>query len=229
MRVMDSLWQLGEGMGFQGDKLEVWRITCPFCNESGNFSFAFHGEKKKPNSDNRLNFDVYQCKNCVGFVHVFWSAGEGFGRGLYGFRVLPWPLDSKPKPSDNWPDGMKTFWVQAHDSLRRENLDAATVMARSAVQFIARERGAKASKLKGQIDELAAQGVLHPLMKDWAHEVRLLGNDSAHPDPYAQTDVTLENVKDVVNLLDLLLTYLYDLPKQVEDFRKRNAPKISTP
>lgn len=59
---MDSWWQLGEGMGFQGDKLEVWRITCPFCNESGNFALAYHGEKKKTNSDKRLNFDVYRAR-----------------------------------------------------------------------------------------------------------------------------------------------------------------------
>jgi hypothetical protein len=71
--------------------------------------------------------------------------------------------------------------------------------------------------------------VLHPLMKDWAHEVRLLGNDSAHPDPYTQSDVTLENVKDIVNFLDLLLMYLYDLPKQVEDFRQRNNPPKQAP
>jgi hypothetical protein len=148
---MDSWWQLGEGMGFQGDKLEVWRITCPFCNESGNFSLAYHGEKKKPNSGKRLNFDVYQCNNCIGFVHVFWSAGEfaGFERGLYSFRVLPWPLDSKPEASENWPHGMKTFWVQAHDSLHRENLDAATLMARSAVQFIAPRQGSQGFKPEG--------------------------------------------------------------------------------
>ena len=46
--MVDSWWELGEGMGNQGDKLEMWRITCAFCNERGNFALAFHGEKKKP-------------------------------------------------------------------------------------------------------------------------------------------------------------------------------------
>jgi hypothetical protein len=48
--MVDSWWELGESMGNTGDKLEVWRITCAFCNEQGNFALAFHGEKKKPNS-----------------------------------------------------------------------------------------------------------------------------------------------------------------------------------
>jgi hypothetical protein len=105
---MNLWWELGEGVGFQGDKLEVWRLTCAFCGEKGNFALAYHGEKRKPNSDKRLNVDVYQCKNCMGFVHVFWSASEfAFMRGLYNFEILPWPLNTKPEPSENWPDGVK--------------------------------------------------------------------------------------------------------------------------
>jgi len=222
--MVDSWWELGEGMGNQGDKLEVWRITCAFCNEQGNFALAFHGEKKKPNSDKRLNFDVYQCKNCMGFVHVFWSAGAVFGRGLYSYRVLPWPLSAKPEPKEHWPDGMKRFWIQAHDSLKNENWDAANVMARSALQYVVRDKKAIEGRLKDQIDDLTDKGVLHPLMKDWANEVRLLANESAHPKAPNPKEFTPQDAKDIVNFLDLLLLYLYDLPKQIEDFRQRNNP-----
>jgi len=137
---MDSWWELGEGMGFRGDKLEVWRITCPFCGEKGHFSLAYHAEKKKPNSGKRLNFDLYLCQNCFGFVHVLWSAAEFASgmQGLYNFKVLPWPLSGKPEPSENWPEGVKRFWIQAHDSIGNENWDAANVMARSALQFVVR-------------------------------------------------------------------------------------------
>ena len=69
---MDTWWELGEGRGLQGDTLQLWRITCALCGEKGNFTLAFHAEKKKPNADKRLNFDVYRCENCAGFVHVFW-------------------------------------------------------------------------------------------------------------------------------------------------------------
>ena len=92
---MDSWWELGESIGNQGDKPELWRIECAFCGEKGNFAPAYHAEKKNPNSDKKLNFDLYQCMNCMGFVHVLWSAGGGFGRGLYSMRILPWPFDAK--------------------------------------------------------------------------------------------------------------------------------------
>jgi hypothetical protein len=236
---MDSWWELGEGMGSRGDKMEVWRLTCAFCGESGNFTLAFHGEKKKPNAEKRLNFDVYKCGNCAGFVHVLWSASRmAYGmHGIYSYKVLPWPLAGKPEPSENWPKGMHRFWVQAHDSLANENWDAAVLMARSALQFIARHKGAKKGKLKQEIQELAAKGVLHPLMEEWSHEVRELGNESAHPDvatldPNAVQIVNEEpnppdqqDAKDIVNFLDFLLFYFYDLPKQIEAYRKRREPE----
>jgi hypothetical protein len=223
--MMNSWWELGEGMGFQGSEMEAWRIECPFCGVKGNFARAFREKKQKPNSDKCLYFDVYQCQNCVGYVHVLWSASEysSFGRGLYDFRVLPRPLNAKPEPSENWPSGMHRFWVQAQDSLTHENWDAASVMARSALQFVVREKGAKGKDLKAQIEDLVAKGVLHKLMADWAHEVRLLANESAHPEAPVPTDVTPEDARDIVHFLDLLLLYLYDLPKQIEKYRQRDS------
>jgi hypothetical protein len=223
---MDSWWQFGEGVGFQGDKLEVWRITCAFCGEKGNFALAFHEQKKKPNSGKKLNFDVYRCANCAGFVHVFWSAAEfAHGmHGLYNFNVLPWPLNAKREPSENWPEGVNRFWIQAHDSLKNENWDAANLMARSALQFVVREKGSKEGNLKVQINDLASKEVLHPLMQEWAHEVRLLANESAHPEAPQPPPVTPQDARDIVNFLDYLLFYLYDLPKQIADYRKRKTP-----
>ena len=224
---MDSWWELGEGMGFQGDKMEPWRLTCPFCGEKGNFSLVHHAEKKKPNSTKRLNFDLYRCENCAGFVQVLWSASRSaIGmHGLYGYKVQPWPLSGKPEPSENWPVGMTRFWIQAHDSLSNENWDAANVMARSALQFVVRERGAKKGTLKEQIDYLGTKGVLHPLMQEWAHEVRLIANESAHPDAPTPLIVTPQDAKDIVNFLDFLMFYLYDLPQQISEYRKRKTSK----
>jgi len=203
--------------------MEVWRLVCPFCGEKGNFSLSNHAQKKKPNSSKCLNFDLYMCHNCSGYVQVLWSAGEFASgmHGLYNFKVQPWPVSGKPEPSENWPDGVNRFWVQAHNSLTNENWDAANLMARSALQFIVREKGAKKGRLNEQIEDLGSKGVLHPMMKEWAHEVRLLANESAHPEVAEAPTVTSNDAKDIVNFLDLLLLYLYDLPKQISDYRKR--------
>jgi hypothetical protein len=226
---MESWWELGEGMGFSGDRMEVWRLTCAFCGEKGNFGLAYHAEKKKANSNKKLNFDLYQCRNCMGFLHVLWSAGEftsGF-HGLYNFKVLPWPT-GKPDPSEDWPDAVQRYWIQAQDSVKNENWDAATIMARSALQFAVRDKGAQGKNLKAEIEDLATKGVLHPLMKDWSNEVRELANDSAHPDPNAPPTQP-QDARDITQFLDFLLMYLYDLPKHISDYReRRNSAKTTS-
>ena len=135
--------------------------------------------------------------------------------------VLPWPI-GKPEPSENWPPEVQRYWTQAKDSLKNENWDAAAVMARSALQIALRNKGAKGGNLKGEIEDLTKNGVLHPLMKDWSTEVRQLGNDSAHPKPSAPPTEP-KDARDIVQFLDFLLMYLYDLPKKISDYRQRRS------
>jgi Domain of unknown function (DUF4145) len=78
--------------------------------------------------------------------------------------------------------------------------------------------------LYNEIEDLAAKGVLPPLMKEWSHEVRELGNDAAHPKPQT-TPPTPENARDIVEFLDRLLMYLYDFPKKISGYRARPKPK----
>ena len=204
--------------------MQLWRLTCAFCKEQGNFALAHHAEKQKGSSKKKLNFDLYQCLNCMAYVHVFWSATEhSIGHSLYDFMVMPWPI-GKAKPSENWPPDVQRFWGQAHESLGIENWDAAAVMARSAVQVTMRDKGAVGKDLYSEIEDLAAKGNLPPLVKEWSHEVRVLGNDSAHPKPNAPPTPP-EDARDIVQFLDSLLLYLYDYPKRISDYRARRNPK----
>jgi hypothetical protein len=172
---MSSWWQLGEATGYEGTELRLYRITCPFCDERGNFETVSHHVKRKPNSSKQLNFDTLECGNCKGYVMVFWSAGNG----LHNFHVLPWPLTFTRYP-EYWPEELGRFWVQAKRNLADENWDATVVMARSALQFALRDNKAKGRSLFEEINDLAAKGVLPPIMKDWATNVRELGNDATH-------------------------------------------------
>lgn len=217
---MDSLWQLGEGSGYDGEELALYRITCPFCMEQGNFRFEYRAQKKKPNSSKRLNFDTLECGNCRGYVMVLWSTSElSFGDGLHDFRVLPQAKKFEKYP-EHWPEAVGRYWLQAKRNIRDENWDAAALMARSSLQVTLREKQASGKSLKQEIDDLASKGILPPIMKDWANNVRELGNDSAHPHPL-QAPTNPQDAQDIVKFLDFLLEYLYSLPHQIDEYRKR--------
>ena len=215
---MNSWWQLGEGSGYHGGELALHRITCPFCMEMGNFEIAFHAEKKKPNSNKKLNFDTLQCANCNGYVMVLWSASE-YSRSLHDYHVLPGALKLSNYP-EYWPDVVGRHWLQAQRSIQGENWDAAALMARSALQAALRDHQAAGRNLKQEIDDLASKGILPPTMKDWSDHVRELGNDSAHPNP-GQDPTKPQDARDIVNFLDFLLDYLYALPHQIQQYRDR--------
>ncbi len=221
---MGSWWDLGEWSGYDGSELSIWRIVCPFCMEQGNFKVAFHAVKKKPSSAKVLNFDTLECGNCKGYVMVLWSASEIDSR-IHSFHVLPWPLRVDKFP-EHWPEEVGRFWLQAKRNLVDENWDAAAVMARSSLQIALRNNNAEGSTLKQEINDLAAKGILPPIMKEWADNVRELGNESAHPKP-GQPPVDKRDAKDIVNFLDFLLEYLYTLPHKIEQYRKREKGESS--
>ncbi len=179
---MDSWWSLGEWSGYSGAELALYEITCPFCSECGNFSVEFSAKKKQPNGHKVLNFDTLKCGSCASFVQVFWSGSHN----IHDFRAQPWPLKISEAP-DHWPEGIGRYWLQAKRSLKDENWDASAVMARSALQLALREQGASGRTLRDEIDDLASKGILPSIMKDWAYEVRGLGNDSAHPQKRSTT------------------------------------------
>lgn len=217
---MDSWWQLGEWTGFQGGSLATYRITCPFCLEKGNFNTESHLVKKKPNSDKRLNFDTLKCGNCSGYVMVLWSASEYAPHGgLHDYKVLPWPLRIEKHP-DHWPATMGRFWLQAKRNLADENWDAAVVMARAALQSALRDHGASGGTLMQEIDGLAKNGTLPPIMSTWSHEVRQLGNTAAHPDP-GQEPVSGQDARDLLSFLDFFLECVYSLPYRIQQYRQR--------
>jgi Domain of unknown function (DUF4145) len=217
---MDSWWQLGESIGYAGSKLALYQITCPFCMEKGNFKTAHHAEKKKPNSDKKLNFDTLECGSCSSYVMVLWSATEHeIGSGHHEYRVLPWALKYDKYPQ-HWPEAVGRYWLQAKRSMLDENWDAAAVMARSALQIALRDCHATGKNLKQEINDLASKGILPPTMVEWSEHVRELGNDSAHPDP-GQGPTNPQDARDILSFLDFLLEYLFTLPHRIEQYRAR--------
>jgi hypothetical protein len=219
-----SWWDFGDHAGYSGDKLALYRIGCPFCGEKGNFSTEHHIERKKANSGKVLNYDTLKCGNCANFVQVFWSAEEHPGsRSLHNYLAQPLPKASYTAP-EHWPETVRRYWLQAHKSLDSENYDAASVMVGSALQATFRDQKAQGKTLKDETDYLAKKRVLPPIIKEWSNEVRLLRNTSAHPS-LDDEPVSSEDVKDAVQFLDFLLKYIYDLPKQINDYRERKVKK----
>ena len=137
-------------------------------------------EKLNESTSKKLGYEFLQCGNCGNYSMVFWS-GSNMTQS-HDFLVIP-PYYQTTRFPEHWPKDIGQYWLEAQRSLEGKNWNAAAVMARSAVQLALRYHNAVGSNLKQEIDDLAKKGLLPPVMRDWSHEVRELGNDSTHPTP----------------------------------------------
>ena len=74
------------------------------------------------------------------------------------------------------------------------------------------------------------QQVITKDLKEWAHEVRLTGNDAAHPPKDISKDdtVTRKDAEDILTLLEKFIEVLYITPALAREMRqRRNDPQTS--
>lgn len=76
----------------------------------------------------------------------------------------------------------------------------------------------EAWKLEKRIDKLAAEHRITPALQEWAHQLRLDGNEAIHGD--GEADESLCN--QMHELTRFLLIYLYSLPNQIEQAKSEN-------
>lgn len=119
---------------------------------------------------------------------------------------------------DHVPDAVARVFKQARDSHSRKQHDLASMGYRKALDIALKIFDpAVGGQMNARINALADRNALTPAMKDWAHHVRLLGNEGAHEvDEPAQ-----EDVDDLEAFTESVLEYLFTLPRRVELRRAR--------
>jgi len=159
---MSNIWELGDWRGYPGDRLNVARISCPFCFEKGNFEFEHDAIKSKSQPAKQIHFSTLKCGNCAGYVLVMWSVS--FTGDVHDFIALPTPniLNSWP---EHWDSQIGNYWLEAHRNFESGQYLSAVLMARSVLQLSLRLADSTGTSLKAEINNLASKGVLPPLMK----------------------------------------------------------------
>lgn len=182
-------------------------IYCPYCHRfthlNGRASFG----------NQTGNWEAAECNACHKVVLIHASDGT-----IYP-NPLPRAIDNRIKDAikKDFEEAILCFSAGAHR--------AAAVMARRALQGICLDKGAEESdKLEKQIDWLFEQRVITKELKDWAHEVRLVGNNAAHPKkPDEDHPISKEDADDILQLLDQFCQVLYVAPA-IAGSRKRPTP-----
>lgn len=71
---------------------------------------------------------------------------------------------------------------------------------------------------------MAEAGIISSAMKEAADEIRFAGNEVAHAD-LAEEPIMAEDAAEILELMDAMLTRVYQEPKQVERVRERRKAR----
>ncbi|MDR6453925.1 DUF4145 domain-containing protein [Variovorax paradoxus] len=207
-------------------------LDCPHC-AAQQVAFTLRSEYAMPDLP-RERVVTASCNSCHLPVVVrmhnrssqVWNAGDTQGNLMKHASLVvltQWPkADVLEAPADV-PEKIARTYVEAAEARRRRSWNAACGMYRRAMELALKAFApeVEAWKLEKRIDKLANEHRITRDIQQWAHELRLDGNEALHGDE----DATEEMTEQMHHLTHFLLVYLYTLPKQIEDAReRRDAP-----
>jgi hypothetical protein len=194
--------------------------TCPHCNRESYFRPV--GSPYFENN-NLTICNAAQCEACKAFVLVVGlRAHTSYQFTLKAFYPLGRPDDRvddavPPKIAEDFKEALRCRWVNAYK--------ATVTLCRRVIQSSCLAQGAdKEKKLVVQIDDLAAKAVITEPLRQFAHAVRLEGNDGAHPDPEDLESVTSKDADDIIEFTREYLHHVYVMPAKLAARKGPAAP-----
>jgi len=154
-----------------------------------------------------------QCEACKQFILIVGGGRPNTPKTLLAFYPHGAP-DQRveegipPTIAEDFLEALRCRWVRA--------FKATVTMCRRAIQASCIEKKANPkAKLFAQIDELASKGLITEPLRLFAHEVRLEGNDGAHPYADGLTDVTEKDADDIIAFTKEYLHHVYVMPEML--------------
>lgn len=206
-------------------------VFCPQCNILVNAKViaeghgGFHSNAVNPidEVDTEYHGDHYSvclCRRCNQPFLVRQS--------LYGVpgefetiteEAVLYPSESKLLP-EALPDSVKTAYDQAARSLHASLFEPCVLMSRKCLEAVCKILNANGRDLSARLSRLHHDGHIDSRLLNWAHQVRLIGNEAAHD---IDRLVTKEDARDVFDFTEAILIYVFSLTKRFDSLQARRS------
>lgn len=219
---------------------------CPHCN-SAKMAFVIVGVRSLPlSSDVATNRRVtvgLQCQQCFrGAAATLRRPPLTTASEFASYHVPPLMKEGTSVPDESWhlddfwpkptplrvpeylPEAVERAFIQGGTNLALPDHEeaAATMFRRSLDLALKVKFPDMKGDLNAKIKKLADGHVLPQSLVDWAHQVRVIGNDGAHDlDGCDQADATAAR-----DFVDAVLRYLFSLPGMID--ARRPVDLLST-
>lgn len=190
--------------GYRADApRELQELDVPFAEYHGERYFvALCGRRDDPFLVRGSRFDTGDSSTITNTKVLFPSEGRQLIQGL--------------------PDAVNRAYEQAARSFAVGLYEPATLMCRKALEAVCALKGANGRSLYERLAQLERLSIIDARLLAWAHEIRLVANDAAHD---ADTEVTKDDGRDVLDLTEAILLYVFSLTTRFDKFRARRQSK----
>jgi hypothetical protein len=191
--------------------------VCPHCGERVTFSINRHYEDKPRSAVSGSS----GCPNCQALVH-FWAVHNSRGSVGEPDAIYMHPpvrgFFQASSLSAEVPEPLKRSFVSTVDAFNSRNFVATSVCCRRTlegiIKYLLPEDKRKGNLIK-LIDLAATTLDLAAPLRSLSHAIRDGGNLGAHFDE--EKEPTEDLARQMVELLDYLIAYLYVLPGQISE------------
>ena len=213
---------LSQGAEGSAERMNVFLRDCPYCGIKSVAFTVLYEASYVLYLRNEVRWDTFAtCGYCSrGVLATFDTNGnrppsECPPGSLMLLNTAP-ELPNTSAPTHT-PGNVAGFFKQAMDNLPN-NCDAAGSMFRKALDTGLKSKFPEITgKLSARINEAAAQQKLTRELAEWAHQIRIDGNDAAHEEePFKE-----EDAKKLCDFTRLVFYYLFTLPGMLEKSQKK--------
>jgi hypothetical protein len=138
-------------------------------------------------------------------------------------EAVLYPSESKLLP-EALPESVKTAYDQAARSLHASLFEPCVLMSRKCLEAVCKILNANGRDLSTRLAKLHEAGHIDSRLLNWAHQVRLIGNEAAHD---IDAPVTKEDARDVFDFTEAILIYVFSLTKRFESLQARRSKASS--
>ncbi|WP_333992686.1 DUF4145 domain-containing protein [Burkholderia orbicola] len=129
-------------------------------------------------------------------------------------QVDVFPRSEKIESPEHIPASAARAFDEGTACLTRGNATAAAAMFRRCLEIALKQHSPdiEAWRLEKRIDKLFSEGRITVDLKEWAHRIRLEGNDALHE----SEEFTAETAGEMMEFTRMVLMYLYTLPERIK-------------
>lgn len=116
------------------------------------------------------------------------------------------------------PSNIRSAYDQAARSFTAALYEPCVLMCRKCLEATCVTLGGSGRTLDAKLKSLFEAGKIDVRLLDWAHEIRLIGNEAAHD---ITTSMTKTDARDVLDFTEAILIYVFSLTTRFEAFKGR--------